>query len=152
MTYAGDSDLEYLSFTGSGAVPVQAYPNDAGFDLTTSEDTVVPYGGLAEVPCGIRIALEPDYYARIVGRSSAVKRGLLVIEGIIDPGYRGELFVRVWNLGATVQVVRAGERIGQLIPARNEAVRMLPVRIEPSVFDLIPHDGRGTNGLGSTGH
>jgi dUTP pyrophosphatase len=73
--------------------PRNAYGNDAGYDLFALNDTMVPEGGGVDVRTGIAVAIPDGYYGRIVARSSTMrKRGLMVLEGIIDAGFRGELF------------------------------------------------------------
>lgn len=96
--------------------PTRAYEGDAGFDLYVSERTVIPYRGMADVPCGISVQLPPGTWGMIVGRSSTVRRKkLLVVQGIIDNGYRGELFCATQNLAQERQIVDQGERIAQLL-------------------------------------
>jgi dUTPase len=69
-----------------------------------------------------------------------------VIEGILDHGYRGELFVGITNLDPeTPALVKQGERLAQMIPHTNFRT------IEPIwVAELTPHE-RGDQGFGSSG-
>lgn len=136
-----------------GLLPTRSNDGDAGFDLYTSEDTLIPAGEFCDVPCGIRVALPPGMWARITGRSSTLrKRGLLVAEGIIDTGYRGPLYAGVRNLENDDKWVRKGDRIAQLIPHENVACAHHAVAIDRGLFDRIPGDGRGEAGFGSTGN
>lgn len=126
-------------------LPAKAFADDAGFDLTVVENKLIPAGGSLDVPTGIAIAMPPGWWGRIIGRSSTMrKRGLLVVEGVIDAGFRGELFTCVYNPGDKLEPVFAGERLAQLL--------FLPV---PNVHwserhELTPSE-RGTNGFGSSG-
>lgn len=137
LRWAGDPDC----------APVAGYPGDAGWDLVVSEDTRIPVDGFADVPCGIRVQLPEGYWARITGRSSTIrKRSLHVAEGIIDNGYRGELFCAAWNLGERVATIKRGERIAQLILHQldREGIELVEAdELEASI--------RGENGFGSTG-
>lgn len=136
-----------------GTLPTRANDGDAGFDLYTSEDTVIPAGEFVDVPCGIRVALPPGMWARITGRSSTLrKRGLLVAEGIIDTGYRGPLYAGVRNLESEDKVVAKGDRIAQLIPHENVATNHHAHEIDLGLFERIPGDGRGESGFGSSGN
>lgn len=128
-----------------GRLPGRAYPDDAGLDLYTSADTVIPAGSFADVPCGIRIQLPDWAWGQVHGRSSTLRRrGLLVPSAVIDTGWRGEIFVGVFNLGDTA-VVKAGERLGQLIVHENATRRVLVVAGE------VDDHPRGLNGFGSSG-
>jgi dUTP pyrophosphatase len=148
VCYNIDELCPAIKWTGDGeCVPTRYYPGDAGFDLYVSTTTYVPYREYVDVPLGISVELPPDIWAMLTGRSSTLRRRrLLVMQGIIDNGYRGELFAGVQNVGKEGEWVRAGERIAQLIPFRLESA--LPLVQVP---ELSPSD-RGTAGMGSTGN
>lgn len=127
--------------------PHRTYEDDAGWDLVTSRDTTVGPTATVDVPCGIAVQLPSWAYGRITGRSSTMRRrGLLVGEGIIDTGFRGELFVQVTNLGGVEKVIKAGDRVGQFILHTNDSAAVRPIQVQ----DLLASQ-RGTNGFGSTG-
>lgn len=139
---------DYLLWRGDPEFePMRGYVGDAGFDLIVSEDVRVPYREFVDVPCGVAVQIPDGYWGMITGRSSTLRRrGLLVTQGIIDNGYRGELFAGVRNLSKTSQVVKRGERIAQLIlvPLVNPTVEILR-------SDILDDSDRGTAGFGSTG-
>lgn len=135
-----------------GQLPTRTNSGDAGYDLYASEDVHVEPGKFVDVSCGIRMALPPGVWARITGRSSTLrKRNLLVSEGIIDTGYRGPLYSGVVNMGEDTELIRAGERIAQLILHDNIADRYVPFEVDSGYFARIPGDSRGEAGFGSTG-
>jgi len=70
----------------------------------------------------------------------------MVAQGVIDNGYRGELYAGVWNPTQQVVGVEKGERVAQLIimPLATE-------RFEPVIVDELNDHTRGTSGFGSTG-
>lgn len=130
-----------------GMPPSRGYPDDAGIDLYVAVDTVIPPGEFVDVPSGVKVEMPPDVWGMLTGRSSTLrKKGLMVNQGVIDPGYRGELYSGVWNLTRDEVKVAAGERIAQLILIGN-ATRLHRL---VEVAGLSPSD-RGTNGFGSTG-
>lgn len=126
-------------------LPSFAYPGDAGVDLTTIRGGIIePHSG-TDLPTGLRIELPVGYWARITGRSSTLRRrGLLVNEGIIDQGYRGELFVYVYNPNGSPVPVERFARLAQLILAPI----VMPVVLE---VDTLAESVRGTKGFGSSG-
>lgn len=127
--------------------PQRNYDGDAGFDLVVSERTHIPYGGFADVPCGISVELPPGVWALITGRSSTLrKRRLLVTTSVIDNGYRGPLFCGCQNLGEGSAWVEVGERIAQLVPIRLETTNW-----EWDQVTRLSASDRGANGFGSTG-
>lgn len=139
-------DREPLHHTGPNLVP--AYPGDAGFDLRTAEYTEVKPSAYGLVPCKVRVEFPDGVWGWIVGRSSTIQRHqLLVLPGIIDTGFRGELYVAVWNLGSRTADVEAGERIGQLILMPNVTQQFRPEQV-PAIDE---GSARGSNGFGSSG-
>jgi dUTP pyrophosphatase len=127
--------------------PRRHYDGDAGWDLIVAKPARIPIGGFYDVSMGIQIELPHGAWALVTGRSSALrKRGLLVSNGIIDNGYRGDIFAGCQNLSDKVVEIEPGERIAQLIPFMLEAPRMVLEQVD----ELTPTD-RGTNGFGSTG-
>lgn len=150
-------------------VPYREHPGDAGWDLHALEDTVVPMGEYRDIKSGVRIDMPEGWYCRITARSSALRvKGLIVVEGVIDAGFHGELFAcaycpiqamsqqtnvdrRKW---VSAGVSRHGqERMGILVEA-GESVAQL-------IFQPVPHvlweqrefsaTSRGEAGFGSTG-
>jgi dUTP pyrophosphatase len=90
------SPLEVLLTRLDPEVPVPEYAHidDAGADLVTTRDVVLPPGERTVVGTGIAIALPSGYVAFVHPRSGlAAQAGLAVINspGTIDAGYRGEL-------------------------------------------------------------
>lgn len=131
-----------------GTLPSRVHAGDAGFDLYVSEQQEVGPGQFVDIHCDIRVQMPVNMWAMIVGRSSTLrKRGLLVAQGIIDSGYRGELFCGVWNLTQEPVAVRDGERLAQLIPFKLDAGQ---VQLATGLVDAGP-DGRGVLGFGSSG-
>lgn len=101
-------------------LPVYAHPGDAGLDLFSREDAVVPAaGGRALVPTGISIALPIGYAGFVLPRSGlALKHGVTVVNspGLIDCAYRGEIKVVLLNTDQRASYrVQRGDRIAQLV-------------------------------------
>ena len=130
-------------------LPAPAKPGDAGVDLRSAVDVVLPAGGgRALVRTGLSIAI-PDGYAGFIHPRSglALKHGVTVLNtpGLIDSGYRGELMVLLVNTDPSKDFeVRRGERIAQLVIQAYERVAFTEV-------DELPDSERGLGGFGSTG-
>ena len=128
-------------------LPEYATPASAGVDLRASEARVIPPGGRALVPTGLRIALPERYEAQVRPRSGlALKHGVTLPNspGTIDADYRGEIGVILMNLGQEPFVVEPGDRIAQMVVA--------PVaRVAWSEAEVLDATERGEGGFGSTG-
>jgi dUTP pyrophosphatase len=117
---------------------------DAGLDLRALERTVLVPGIAQAVPTGLAIELPPGWEAQVRPRSGlGLKHSVTVNFGTIDPGYRGEIRVVMFNLGASDYVIEKGDRIAQLIVARYEAVEWEEGELTDSA--------RGAGGFGSSG-
>lgn len=145
-------DLKFTSTDPSMMPPLldRAYSDDAGFDLPVVGlgVTLLP-GEFKDIPTGIAVQMPPGTWGMIVGRSSTIrKRGLLVHTGVIDNGFRGELFAACQNVHPERKSVNIapGERLAQLIvmPNATESVR-------PMLVEALDPSERGTRGFGSSG-
>ena len=96
------------------------------------------------MPTGIAIELPPGYEAQVRPRSGmALKHSVTVNFGTIDPGYRGEIRVIMFNLGHADYVIEKGDRIAQLVIGRYEAIEWEEGDLSDST--------RGEGGFGSSG-
>jgi dUTP pyrophosphatase len=129
-------------------LPSYAHPGDAGLDLVTSIDAIVPPGERVLLPTGIAIALPSGYAAFVHPRSGlAVKHGVSIVNapGTIDAGYRGEISVCLINQDPREPLVLTrGDRVAQLVIQRVEFAILHEV-------DTLPGTDRGSGGFGSTG-
>ncbi len=117
---------------------------DAGVDLRSVERVVLSPGEAQGVPTGLAIELPSGYEAQVRPRSGlGLKHSVTVNFGTIDPGYRGEIKVVMFNLGRAEYVVEKGDRIAQLVIARYEAIQWEEGELGDSV--------RGAGGFGSSG-
>ena len=135
-------------------LPLPAYATElaAGADLLAAvpadAPVMIPPGGRALVPTGLRIALSAGFEAQIRPRSGlALRHGITVLNapGTIDADYRGEVGVVLHNAGASLFTVNRGDRIAQLVVAPV-------VRVAWQAGDVERlSSGRGAGGFGSTG-
>ena len=117
---------------------------DAGLDLRSVERVVLSPGKSQGVPTGIAIELQPGYEAQVRPRSGmALKHSVSVNFGTIDPGYRGEIRVIMFNFGTSDYTLEKGDRIAQLVVARYEAIEWEEGELGESA--------RGAGGFGSSG-
>src|ERR1700677_2308894 len=118
---------------------------DAGQDLRALERTVLRPAKAEAVPTGIAIELPPGYEAQVRPRSGlGLKHSITVNFGTIDPGYRGEIRVIMFNLGLADYVIEKGDKIAQLIVAPYDAV-------EWQEGGELTDSARGAGGFGSSG-
>lgn len=109
--------LKVTKLVPHATIPSRATPGSAGFDLYSAEGYVVLPQHRVVVSTGIQVALPDGTYGRVAPRSGlAVKHGLDVGAGVIDPDYTGELKVVLFNHDPKQTfIIRPGYRIAQLI-------------------------------------
>ncbi|MDB4947355.1 MAG: dut [Gemmatimonadetes bacterium] len=132
-------DLPLPARQSAGAAGYDVCSADPDFVLQPGERRVVGTGFQLELPEGVECQVRP--------RSGlALRHGLVLPNspGTIDPDYRGELGVIVWNAGAEPIPVPRGMRIAQLVFAHFLAPEL-------SEADDLGETERGGGGFGSTG-
>jgi len=127
-------------------VPTRAYEDDTGFDLACSDNIILKRGVPTKIPTKIRICPPPDIWCRIIGRSSTIWRyNVQILEGVIDTGWRGELFIVAIYHGPEPSIVMEKHtRLAQLIFQKR-------VDVQFKFVDQLPESARGTRGFGSSG-
>ena len=72
----------------------------------------------------------PDYLTAFVeGRSSLGRMGLFIQNaGWVDPGFRGEITLELYNANRCAIELKAGRRVGQLVFAQMDQAAMHPYR------------------------
>jgi dUTP pyrophosphatase len=130
-------------------LPARQTEGSAGYDVASAEpDFILRPGERRLVATGLEMELPDHVECQIRPRSGlALRHGITLPNSpaTIDPDYRGELRVIVWNAGSEAVPIPRGTRIAQLVFARFET---------PAVeeADSLSGTGRGTGGFGSTGH
>ena len=140
--------LNVTRLAPNAQLPVRATFGSAGYDLFSTDSYVVLPGRRVVVSTGISIQLPPGTYGRIAPRSGlAVKHGLDILAGVIDPDYQGEIKVVLQNMdGQNPFVIRPGYRIAQLILENYTTTDVIEVEAP-----AVPTE-RADAGFGSTGY
>ena len=130
-------------------LPKYATSLSAGMDLRANLESPIVLKPLQRclVPTGIYMALSEGYEAQVRPRSGlAIKKGISVLNspGTIDADYRGEVCVILVNLSTEDFVIEDGERIAQMVIARDEQAEWQEV-------EVLDETERGAGGFGHTG-
>lgn len=140
-----DAKLPFRGTENSIGLDLHAYLiSDSGRPNTA----LVPSNSSRAIPTGLIVAPPLGYALFVCSRSGLAKdRALFVTNapGIIDPDYRGELMVLLYNGGHEAYYVKHEDRIGQLIALPALVMSMM------EVDDLPLSTSRGDKGFGSTG-
>lgn len=130
-------------------LPVRNFPTDAGADLFSVEEVIIPPGSRYFVDTGISVECANlpllNFYFRVAPRSGmALRHGIDVLAGVCDESYRGNIKVGLYNTSDQPYKVNVGDKIAQLI----QEVCVLDSFVEVESLDVTD---RGEAGFGSSG-
>jgi dUTP pyrophosphatase len=137
--------LYVKKFESHAFMPRKGRQGDAGWDLSSAEDTIIPGKSWKLIDTGIGITVPNGTYGRIAPRSGVSTKGISVNAGVIDKTYTGRVKVLLINHGETDFSINVGDRIAQLLLEKiiDECDVIQVEELENSV--------RGDGGFGSSG-
>ena len=125
-------------------MPVRAHATDAGADLRSPVETVVPARGSRVIDTGVHIQLPHGYVGMLKSKSGLNVRHGITSEGVIDEGYTGPIIVKLYNHSDKPFIIGRYDKITQLVILPCEYVQF-------DLVDDLEDSERGGNGFGSTG-
>lgn len=136
--------------TGHHPLPTFQTEGSAGMDLQALLEAPVTLQPLERrvIPTGLYVAIEPGYEIQVRARSGlSLKHGITLANGIgtIDSDYRGEISVILVNLSDTPYTLHDGDRIAQMVMAKVEKPKLIPV-------DSLSDTARSDGGFGHSGY
>ena len=124
--------------------PEFAHKTDAGADLRSPVESVVPAHGSVVIDTGVHVEILEGYVGMLKSKSGLNVKHDLIGTGTIDSGYSGSIHVKLYNLGDTDYQIQRGDKIIQLV--------IMPcVYCEFTEVEQFAESERGTGGFGSTG-
>lgn len=166
-------DKIYFSKTKPNAIIPSKELENAGYDFYPcfEEDNFVfqPHETRL-VPTGIAWASSPKYYLQIEERGSTGSKGIKRSAGVVDSGYRGEIFIAITNANAQNLVISKLEpqdffaknkkfsaKNTILYPYKKAIAQGVLVEVPKVKIEEIPYEElqkiaskRGTGALGSS--
>lgn len=147
--------IKFKKLHPNAQIPKAWSPGAIGYDVHAfllsesghATKRVVPAHSTINIGTGLLIEPPPGYFLFVCPRSGLGAHSISVTNspGIIDPDYRGELRVLVYNGGYSNFWIEHQMRIAQLVA--------LPVHRLPIVEAThLSTSERGERGFGSTGH
>lgn len=126
-------------------LPERAHATDAGADLRTPIDVLIPARGSATIDTGVHMEIPNGYYGKIESKSGLnVKHGVVALGGVIDEGYTGSIVVKLYNMTDEDYAFSKGDKITQIL--------IIPVAYPQfKIAESLDDSDRNTDGFGSTG-
>jgi dUTP pyrophosphatase len=132
-------------------LPTRSTPESVGLDLYAfllteggrPNTALIPPRQTKMIPTRIKVQPPEGFYFMIHSRSGLAKNNVFTTTGTIDPDYRGEIQVLLYNGGYESHYVRHEDRIAQLV--------LHPVCFEDIKDHMVNETIRGEKGFGSSG-
>ena len=119
--------------------PMQKSHGDVGADLRVCQSVKLTPREVTAIRTGVTVEhIEPGYWLKLETKSGAAKNGLLVIGGVIDSGYRGEIVVLVLNTQKHQVVLNPGDSVAQMV---------IMAHYEPRQHMCVDGESIGVGGL-----
>ena len=133
-----------ISPTSTGKIPLKSYIDSAGFDLYADETVELLPKSQSWVSIGFCMQIPWGYQGKIYSRSGLANKGIVALNGIIDPGFSGEVKVLLFNFSNELYTVEKTTRFAQIIFSKTE-------RVSFKVGFLDFQSKRNKKGFGSSG-
>ncbi len=137
-------NLKVKKLKPEAKLPTRAHHDDAGLDIYCYERVVIQPHTTIKIPTGIACEVPDGYCVFAWDKGSVGSKGIKTLGGVLDSGYRGELFIPMHNLNNKEFVFEAGDKIAQMVIQKVELW-------EVEEADELSETKRGTGGFGSTG-
>ena len=126
-------------------IPKKAHRTDTGYDLWVLDEYKRLDNGVVMYSTGLQIEPPSGFYFEIVPRSSIIKSGHIQANsvGVVDYGYRGELFVPLLKVDENSPDLELPKKIGQLVLRQINTCEFVET-------DNLNGTRRGEGGFGST--
>lgn len=180
-----DGIIGFTNYRSSAMIPVKNSPEDAGYDVFLDfpkDFTYVDSNGIEQnawngdvltvklqhlttnlLPTGVGVKVDKRFYTDWANeRGSTGKLGMALLSGIVDSGYRGEVFVDIIPLVKDVVITNSysdvkedkdtiyfpyNKAVAQMIPRQSLQLRDYVMELEDFINEKT---NRGSNKLGST--
>jgi len=154
--------LKFYKVRKNAKLPMRAHSTDAGMDLFYCPDPEqdpdcywkpegeyrIPPGESCLVPTGLKVIVPDNHMFEVKNKSGvAHKQKLIVGACVVDPGYTGEVYVNLHNIGGSTKIIKPGQKIAQAVLVPVVICELDEINRDPSELNTSRSDG----GFGSTG-
>jgi deoxyuridine 5'-triphosphate nucleotidohydrolase len=132
-------------------IPSKSRYSDSGYDLTIISEYKRLTSNTVIYDTGIQLEIPNGYYVEIVPRSSISRSGYILANnvGIIDQGYRGNLYIALTKINGETPELSMPWKCCQMIVKKQVYSRL---EVAPALnVAAIENSSRGTGAFGSTG-
>ena len=97
--------------------PFKSTDGSSGIDIIAYEDVPIPPRHIGKISTQTKIKLSPGFAGLLKDKSSVAAKGkTMILAGVIDNDYTGEICVMVFNYSNEEVLIQEGEPFAQLVP------------------------------------
>ncbi len=104
--------LRYSRLDPTAKPPLRKHPADAGVDIFANETVTIPPFSAARVRTGLTFDVGAKAMLLAKPKSGS---DFLLGAGVIDPGYQGEILIKVINYTPQPLTIQKGDALAQLV-------------------------------------
>lgn len=138
--------MELIIKCEQGLEPIRSTDGAAGYDIKSAHDFTIRPSEMITINTGLAIELPLQHEATVRGRSGMWFNNDIIVgqTGTIDEDYRGEIKVKLFNVGNKTYTFKKFDRIAQMIIHKYEILNV--------VKKDFSETSRDSNGFGHTGY
>ena len=153
---AGVPTIKVFKVDERAVIPSKSRYSDSGYDLTIISEYKRLTSNTVIYDTGIQLEIPNGYYVEIVPRSSISRSGYILANnvGIIDQGYRGNLYIALTKINDKTPELSMPWKCCQMIVKKQVYSRLEVVASVATLGAAAPAietSSRGTGAFGSTG-
>lgn len=141
-----ENKLYVLRLSEEASLPTKGSDFAAGFDLYSAHSATIPPFSNALIQTDLSPTFPDGCYGRIAGRSGlALYNKIIIGGGVVDPDFRGNVSVVLFNLGLEPFEIQRGDRIAQMICEKYTPAQICEVK-------CLSDTKRADRGFGSSNY
>lgn len=110
------NQVEFELINGGLIVPSKAHYDDVGYDLYAAEDITLLPQQVTAVKTGVKIVThKKNIFPKVESRSGLALKSIFAVGGIIEPKYKGEIRVLLYNGTSSEVQITSGKKIAQVV-------------------------------------
>ncbi|XP_075197607.1 uncharacterized protein LOC142297234 [Anomaloglossus baeobatrachus] len=136
--------LKTITEGEKAVVPERSTPLSAGLDLHSAKVVLITPGKVGIIPTDLGCQIPKGHYGQIATRSNFALKGAVMVGGVIDSVYHGEIKVIIINVGEEPLIIEKDQRMAQML--------LIPVSLAQAQEGSTPTELTlgGDNGFGSS--
>lgn len=104
--------INFAKIDKNAKSPIRKHSTDAGIDIYSNEDIVLEPFSATKIHTGITFEISPYFMLLAKPKSGS---NFILGAGVIDPGYQGEILIKVINYTQHPIQVNKGDALAQLV-------------------------------------